>query len=82
MGEIVKFKNGQKIAFYTQNFIYSGILEKEESMVEKSGFWLSDVSIFPIAGQIAASQVLQTDSVCILWNHVVAFGPPVEPESP
>lgn len=75
MGKVIEFPSGTTIALYTQGFVYSGTLENKENIVSRSGIWLTNASIYPIASQVTPSQVLQLDSVCVFWDEVVAFSP-------
>lgn len=76
MSNVIEFPNlntNQKIALYTQNHIYIGTIEKREPLPEGTGIWLLDVTVAPIKGQVTSSEILCLDSVCVLWNQVVAF---------
>lgn len=65
---------GNKVALYTQNHIYSGIVVKREPFPDGTGLWLDDVTVLPIKGQFPQSEILHLDSVCVLWPQVVAIG--------
>lgn len=79
MSNVITFPSadpGKPIALYTQNHIYSGTVVKREPFPDGVGLWLDDVTVVPIKGQISADQVLRLDTVCVLWNQVVAIGFP------
>lgn len=81
MADILQFpeiKYGQKIAFYTQNHIYIGVIEHKEAMPGYIGIWLSNATVLPIKSQCLPNEVLTLDSVYVFLDRVVAFGPPPE----
>lgn len=87
MSKVIAFpgvNTGQKIALYTQNHIYSGTVVNREPFPEGTGLWLQGVTVFPIKGQVPAHEILRLDSVCVLWNQVVAVGfpPNLSPQEP
>lgn len=78
MADILQFpgvKDGQEVALYTQNQIYIGKIDHKETLPGYIGIWLSNTSVIPIKSKCSPDEVLTLDSVCVLLDHVVAFGP-------
>ena len=79
MADILRFpeiKDGQKIALYTQNHIYMGNMESKDAIPGYVGIWLSNATVIPIKSQCLPNEVITLGSVYVLFDHVVAFGPP------
>ena len=81
MEKIIAFPNlktGTKVALYTENRMYCGTISSKQSLPGGTGIFLNSVTVSPIAGQVLESDILHLDSLCVLWDHVVAIGFPPE----
>lgn len=73
MSNVIKFPNsGEKVALYTETKMYAGVCAESQDFLGRPGIWLTDAVICPIAGQAHPKEVLHLDSVCVLWDKVVA----------
>ena len=82
MSNVIKFpRNGEKIALYTETKIYAGTCSEGQDFFGRTGIWLTDAVVYPIAGHIHPDDVLHLGSVCVLWEKVVAvsYAPDFEP---
>lgn len=76
MSNVIRFPNvGEAVALYTDSNIYIGTMESSEDFLGRIGIWLSNAQILPIKSQITSSDILRLDSVCVLWDRVVALSP-------
>lgn len=72
------FKEGQKIALYTHNHIYMGVMEHQETIPGYVGIWLSNATVIPIKAQCLPDEIITLGSVYVLFDRVVALGPAPE----
>lgn len=82
MSNVIKFpKSGEKVALYTESKLYAGVCAESQDFLGRPGIWLTDAVVCPIAGQIRRGDVLRLDSVCVLWDQVVAvsYSPELTP---
>lgn len=76
MTNVVRFPNaGEAVSLYTDSNIYMGTMESSEDFLGRIGIWLSNAQILPIKSKITSSDILRLDSVCVLWDRVVALSP-------
>lgn len=81
MSNVIRFPGkGEKIALYTETKMYSGTTDGSEDFFGRSGIWLTDAVVCPIAEQFRPDEVLRLGSVCVLWEKVVAvsFSPELD----
>lgn len=76
MSNVISFPSaGESVVLYTDSNIYMGTMESSEDFFGRIGIWLSNARILPIKSQVTSSEILLLDSVCVLWDRVVALSP-------
>ena len=74
MSAVIQFPApGRKVALYTSSHMYVGTIAESQPILDRPGIWLTDASIMPIKGQVTPEEVLQLDSVLVLWDRVTAL---------
>lgn len=74
MSNVIQFpKSGERIALYTSNCMYVGTTAESESIIDRTGIWLTDAAVMPIKGQVTPGEILHLASVLVMWDRVVAL---------
>lgn len=84
MSNVIQFpKDGEKVALYTNSYMYVGKVAGHQSIMGRPGIWLEDVSIMPVRAQAVPAEVLRLGSVLVMWDQVVALSgaPDIEVEA-
>lgn len=73
MPNVINFpKSGTRVALYTEDNMFIGTSSNSEDFIGRPGLWLTDAVIAPIKAQIYPADLLHLDSVCVLWDKVIA----------
>ena len=83
MSNVIQFpKNGERIALYTNGYMYVGKVTNSESFMDRAGIWLVDAAIMPIKGETVPAEILRLGSVLVMWDQVVAvsYAPDFDPK--
>ena len=73
MSKVIKFpESGEMVALYTETKMYCGTTEEGEDFLGRPGIWLTDAVVCPLSGQVCPEEILRLDSVCVLWDKIVA----------
>nr|DAD70915.1 MAG TPA: putative KleE stable inheritance protein [Siphoviridae sp. ctvok7] len=79
MSNVIQFpKIGEQVALYTNRYMYVGTAANSESIMGRTGIWLTDAAIMPIRGQVVLAEVLRLGSVLVMWDQVEAMSPAPE----
>ena len=78
MGDVVRFPKallGSRVALFTENRMYVGVLGEQFDLVSDLSIRLENVAVSPIESRPSPESTIFLPEVLVLWGKVVAVAP-------